>query len=687
MATASARPPTPPSGARPPLRRDTGRRVIAGVCAGLAARWRVDPLLVRLGFVAAALAGGIGIALYVLAWMTIPRADRGAEVPAQPGRGSRGTVEVALGAALLLLSVLLAFRELGVWFSDAVVWPLVLVAAGAALLWRQSGGGDTAQPTREEPAWAASFPAPAPTASPPAAAPTAPAATPRTALRPVTADTVRERAKLVSRTSLGVALVIAAGLAFLQATGSLDAARDALTAVLVVVIVLGVIFAPWVMRMGRSLTAERAERIRSQERAEMAAHLHDSVLQTLAMVQRRADNPREVSSLARRQERELRTWLSDKATATPTPQRLAAALEEAAQEVENAHGTPVEVVTVGDAALDARAEALVAAAREAMVNAAKFGDGSPVAVFAEASDGRAQVFVRDRGPGFDPDRIPADRRGVRESIVGRMERHGGRARVTSSADAGTEVELTLERGYVVTGAPRVVIVDDHELFRSGVRAELEELVEIVGDAATVDGAVEQIAASAPDVVLLDVHMPDGGGVEVIRRAAPEQPDVRFLALSVSDAAEDVIAVIRAGARGYVTKTISPSDLADAIRRVHEGDAVFSPRLAGFVLDAFAGGAPASAAPAEGAVRSSTPSSTSSPRASARCSSTSPAATCTRRSACGSRSRPRPSRRTCRRCCASCSSRAGTSCRAGPWNGGSSTADRAAHRGYGDPHRP
>ncbi len=136
--------------------------------------------------------------------------------------------------------------------------------------------------------------------------------------------------------------------------------------------------------------------------------------------------------------------------------------------------------------------------------------------------------------------------------------------------------------------PRVVIVDDHQLFRAGVRSGLEELVEIAGDAATVADAVELIRSSEPDVVLLDVHMPDGGGVEVIRRVAPEQPDVRFLALSVSDAAEDVIAVIRAGARGYVTKTISGEDLADAVRRVHGGDAVFSPRLAGFVLDAFAG---------------------------------------------------------------------------------------------------
>jgi DNA-binding NarL/FixJ family response regulator len=140
--------------------------------------------------------------------------------------------------------------------------------------------------------------------------------------------------------------------------------------------------------------------------------------------------------------------------------------------------------------------------------------------------------------------------------------------------------------------PRIVIVDDHQLFRSGVRAELEGLVEILGDADGVDAAERLILDSSPDVVLLDVHMPDGGGVEVIRRVAPERPHTRFLALSVSDDAEDVIAVIRAGARGYVTKTISGEELADAIRRVRGGDAVFSPRLAGFVLDAFAGAPPA-----------------------------------------------------------------------------------------------
>ena len=139
--------------------------------------------------------------------------------------------------------------------------------------------------------------------------------------------------------------------------------------------------------------------------------------------------------------------------------------------------------------------------------------------------------------------------------------------------------------------PAVVIVDDHAIFRSGVRAELEGRLDVRGEAGSVEEAVRLIAAEHPDVVLLDVHMPGGGGVEVIRRVARENPAQRFLALSVSDAAEDVIAVIRAGARGYVTKTISGPDLAEAVRRVRDGDAVFSPRLAGFVLDAFAGQIP------------------------------------------------------------------------------------------------
>jgi signal transduction histidine kinase len=302
-----------------------------------------------------------------------------------------------------------------VWFSDAIVWPLVLIASGGALIWR----GSAMDREREDPA------------------------TPTPTPRESAVAEGRRAAAAISRTGLGIALVIAAGFVFLQATGALGAARDVLLAVIAAVVVLGVIFAPWVVRLVRSLTQERAERIRSQERAEVAAHLHDSVLQTLAMVQRRAGDPNEVAALARRQERELRAWLADR----PAPGQaasLAAALEAAATEVEESQGVPVEVVVVGDRDLDARHEAVVAAAREAMTNAAKFGGGSPVDVYAESGGSRTQVFVRDRGPGFDPAGVPADRRGVRESIVGRMERHGGRARVTSEPGAGTEVELILE---------------------------------------------------------------------------------------------------------------------------------------------------------------------------------------------------------------------------------------------------
>jgi signal transduction histidine kinase len=371
----------------PTLRRDPDRRLVGGVAAGVARYFGVDPLFVRLAFVVAAAAGGFGVAVYLLGWILIP-AEGGVAGAAR--RDRRATLEIAAGSGLLLIGLLVALRQLGVWFSDAAVWPLLLVAAGGALLWRRPSGGN-----------------------------------------------------VMSRTGLGVVLVAGAGILFLGTTNSLSAARDVVLAVLVVAAGLGLVFAPWVARLARQLTAERAERIRSQERAEMAAHLHDSVLQTLALVQKRADDPREVATLARRQERELRTWLSGRGE--PTRRRLVAALEAAAGEVEQDHHVPVEVVAAGDLDLDETGEAAVAAAREAMTNAAKFAGGSAVAVYAEAADGRIQIFVRDRGPGFDPRAIPPDRRGVRESIVGRMERHGGRATIRRPEGGGTEVELVVER--------------------------------------------------------------------------------------------------------------------------------------------------------------------------------------------------------------------------------------------------
>jgi signal transduction histidine kinase len=412
------------------LRRDRAAGWVGGVCAGIARRYGIDAALVRVAFVIATAAAGFGVALYALAWLVVPAGEASGRRRRLPT--GRGAVEVALGTGLLLLSVLLTFRALGLWFSDAIVWPLVLIASGAALIWR---GSAAPRAVAEPPAPGV----PGASANRPAAAATEPVAAPGAA--PASGEPGRTAAAL-SRTGIGIALVIAAGFAFLQATGALGAARDVVLALIAAVVVLGVIFAPWVVRLLRSLTEERSERIRSQERAEMAAHLHDSVLQTLALVQR-SDDPQQVAALARRQERELRAWLAGR----PAPgqaARLAAALEAAAAEVEDNHGVPVEVVVVGDRELDPAVEAVVAAAREAMTNAAKFGGRSTVDVYAECTTDSLQVFVRDRGPGFDPAAVPADRRGVRESIVGRMERHGGRARITSAAGSGTEVELVLE---------------------------------------------------------------------------------------------------------------------------------------------------------------------------------------------------------------------------------------------------
>jgi signal transduction histidine kinase len=418
------------------LRRDRDAGWIGGVAAGIARRFGIDVSLVRLAFVVATAAGGFGLGAYLLAWILIPAGESGSARSRLPT--GRAAVEVALGTGLLLLAALLTFRELGIWFSDAIVWPLVLIASGGALLWRQSlGGPEPGADERSSRAPAAAAPHAA------LAGDASPAARGGEASRAALAAESRRAAAAISRTGIGIALVIAAGFVFLQATGALGAARDVLLALIAAVVVLGVIFAPWVVRLVRSLTQERAQRIRSQERAEMAAHLHDSVLQTLAMVQRSAGDPSEVAAIARRQERELRAWLAGRPAPGQTA-RLAAALEVAAADVEERYGVPVEVVVVGDRELDGNHEAVVAAAREAMTNAAKFGAGSTVDVYAESGAGRTQVFVRDRGPGFDPAAVPRDRRGVRDSIVGRMQRHGGRARVASAPGGGTEVELVLE---------------------------------------------------------------------------------------------------------------------------------------------------------------------------------------------------------------------------------------------------
>jgi signal transduction histidine kinase len=247
-------------------------------------------------------------------------------------------------------------------------------------------------------------------------------------------------ARILSR--LGLLFRAAAVVVILHAVGVVQADRHSIRGIALACVALLVVFGPWFLRLGRSLASERAARIREQERAEMAAHLHDSVLQTLALIQKRAGDAHEVAALARRQERELRRWLFDRRQASG--ESIKTAMEQAAAEVEELHGVPVEAIVVGDGPLDERSQALLQAAREAMTNAAKFAGSERIDLFAEVGDGRVEAFVRDRGVGFDPDCIPPDRRGVRHSILARMQRHGGHGVIHSAPGEGTEVELVME---------------------------------------------------------------------------------------------------------------------------------------------------------------------------------------------------------------------------------------------------
>jgi signal transduction histidine kinase/phage shock protein PspC (stress-responsive transcriptional regulator) len=403
--------PVPASGdlpARRPLRRYPDRGLLGGVCAGLAEHFGVEVPLVRLVMAMVVAVGGIGVAVYALAWALIPVAPESEGVPRRPGAWREAALIVLAVAGLLV-----GLRLSGLRFGDTIVWPLVLGACGMALVWRPTVAAGGRAPRRRR-------------------------RSPR--------EYLRRSARIdAPRLVVGALLVAFASAALLHSFGVLHSLGKAIGAVAIIAAMLGLLFGPWVVRLGRSLASERAARIREQERAEVNAHLHDSVLQTLALIQKRAGDPREVAGLARRQERELRRWLLER-PGHAGQDSVASALERAAAEVEELHRVPIEVVTVGDGPLDGRLEAVVQAAREAMTNAAKFAASERVDLYAEVERHRVAVFVRDRGVGFDPLAVPADRRGVRDSIIGRVERHRGRAAVHSRPGEGTEVELVMGRG-------------------------------------------------------------------------------------------------------------------------------------------------------------------------------------------------------------------------------------------------
>lgn len=382
------------------LYRATEGKILGGVATGLAEHLNVSVRTARIAFALLSLASGAGVLLYGAFWIFVPQGDTSSRMV--PGKKSKGNwVQFAVIGGLSLVGFII-LQSLGFFPSASTSLPLIGVLIGAALVWRQA---DDSQRNR----W-----------------------------RAVT-DVAHHG---LIRNITGAVLVVAGLVGFLAVRGDLGAARRGLGAIVVVLAGVAILTAPWWLKMTSDLTRERRERIRSEERAEVAAQIHDSVLQTLTLIQKSASKPTEVRRLARGQERELRNWLY-----LPKAQgSLVAALEQNAAEVEEDFGLPVEVVSVGDCPQDGGLVALSAAAREAMVNAAKHSGAKAVSVYAEVDPTTVVVFVRDRGSGFDIAAVPADRFGVAESIRGRMERHGGTATIKSEAGKGTEVRLEMPRG-------------------------------------------------------------------------------------------------------------------------------------------------------------------------------------------------------------------------------------------------
>lgn len=397
MDTETTTEPAAPAAVRPidRVRRFVVRRpddrVIMGLAGGIADRLGIPDPYVRAAFVALSLAGGAGIVLYLVGTAIAIEED---QPPNEPPRTSQ-----VFGLILAFFGLMAFFRGIDLWFGDSIVWSGTLLAFGGAAMWDRTNLFDSPDANGVAP----------------------------------------------SRTRIFAgALLLLAGLAsFSSGIRAIESLGPAIAAAALTAAGFMVIFGPWVTSLGRDLADERRNRIRADERTDVAAHLHDSVLQTLALIQR-TDDPKRMVTLARAQERDLRNWLygpkDDGAVG------LRQALEDVASGTEDKHDVPVEVVVVGDMPFDERSGALVAAAGEAITNAAKHSGAPKVSVFAEVRDDAVEVFVTDQGSGFDTGSVAEGRHGITDSLIGRMQRHRGEAEITSEPGEGTEVRLTLPRG-------------------------------------------------------------------------------------------------------------------------------------------------------------------------------------------------------------------------------------------------
>ena len=348
--------------------------------------------------------GGVGALVYAFLWATIDPAESDPHAPAQPAgwlrQSDSGTLLVLGGGLVVLVGALALLPGQGINLRLDITIPVLVLTLGAVFVWSQL---DTSGRDR------------------------------------FLAQQGGSRQQAMGRLVIGLGLAVVGLVALSAQGGSLADLRNVGVAVVVALAGVGLLVAPYVTRLWRNLREEQAATARATERADIAAHLHDSVLQTLALIQRRAEDPVEVARLARAQERELRSWLY--AGPIGPSAMLAGALAAAAHEVEDLHGMPIELVVTGDRPLDAGGQALVNALREAMLNAVRHG-APPVSAYAEVGPESVEAFVRDHGAGFELADVPVDRLGVRESILGRMQRHGGSARVRR-LEHGTEVSLEL----------------------------------------------------------------------------------------------------------------------------------------------------------------------------------------------------------------------------------------------------
>lgn len=406
--------------------------VLAGVAGDLADRLGVDPVAVRIAFVVLTAAGGAGVLLYALLWLRLARTP---SRPASPRRDAPPADAAAqAGLGLAFVGLLLLLRAVGFWFGDALVLPVVLGGAGSLLIWTRADDRDRARLGRT-----LHLPPP---------------------VRNILDDVgrglgTRPGAPALAASPLrlvgGALLIALAMFGLLVANDALVAARQLVVVGLVAVVGLVLLFGPWALRLVEAASSERRARIREEERGEIAAHLHDSVLQSLALIQRAGDDPQQMAAIARRQERELRRWLFE-GRAEEDASTLSGALDAAVAALEADLPLHVELVRVGDVPLTPSLTALVAAVREAVGNAARHAGVDAVAVYVEVTDEEVVAYVRDRGRGFDASSVADDRSGIRHSIRGRLERRGGRAVLTTMPGDGAEWELAVPRG-AVTGSP------------------------------------------------------------------------------------------------------------------------------------------------------------------------------------------------------------------------------------------